>query len=123
VVLADDYDGIRKALARLLRSSCDVVGHVGDGAELLGTIERLRPDIVVLDLIMPGINGLDACRQIKAAEPDVHVILCTAADDPWLRARALEAGASDLVLKFRMGEDLVPAIEKTRGHAAGGHLV
>jgi CheY-like chemotaxis protein len=119
VLLADDYEGIRKVLTRLLRSSCDVVGHVEGGAELLETIGRLRPNIVVLDLRMPGLNGLDACRQIKTAEPDVDVIVCTAADDPWLRGRALEAGASAFVLKFRMGEDLVPAIRRTRLVPAG----
>jgi CheY-like chemotaxis protein len=69
VLLADDCEGIRKALTRLLRASCDVVGHVSDGTALLETIERLRPDIVVLDLRMPGIDGLDACREIKTAKP------------------------------------------------------
>jgi DNA-binding NarL/FixJ family response regulator len=118
VLLADDYEGILKALTRLLRSSCDVVGHVSNGTELLATVERLRPDIVVLDLKMPGLNGLDACRQIKTAEPEVDVIVCTAADDHWLRGRAREAGASAFVPKFRMGEDLVPAIQKTRGTPA-----
>jgi DNA-binding NarL/FixJ family response regulator len=114
VLLADDYEGICKAMTRLLRASCDVVANVGDGTALLETIERLRPEIVVLDLRMPGIDGLDACREIKAAKPDVDVIVCTAADEPWLRVRALEAGASAFVLKCRMGDDLVPAILRTR---------
>src|SRR5262245_66068187 len=99
VLLADDYEGIRKALTRLLRPLCDVVGHVSDGADLLEAIERLRPNIVVLALKMPGTDGLQACRQIKTAAPEVDVIVCTAAEDPWLPGRALEAGASVLALK------------------------
>jgi len=111
VVLADDYDGIRTAIARLLTPMCDVVGHVSDGAELLDAIARLRADVVVLDLNMPGLDGLHACRQIKMAAPDVDVIVCTAADDSDLRTRALEAGASAFVAKFRLADDLVSAIQ------------
>jgi len=114
VLLADDYEGICRVLTRLLRASCDVVGHVNDGTRLLETIERLQPDVVILDFRMPGINGLEACREIKTAKPDVDVIVCTAADDPWLPVRALRAGASAFVLKFRMGVDLLPAIQRTR---------
>jgi two-component system response regulator DesR len=100
------------------------VGQVSDGAELFHTIECLRPDIVVLDLNMPGIDGLDACRQIKAAAPDLDVIVCTAANDSSLRARALEAGASALVMKFRVGSELLAAIQRTRSICAeSGQLV
>lgn len=112
-MLAEDYDGVRKAMTRLLEPVCDVVGCVSDGAELLDTIERLRAEIVVLDLNMPGVDGLHTCRQIKTAAPDVDLIVCTAADDSNLRTSAMEAGASAFVAKFRMGDDLVSAVQRT----------
>jgi DNA-binding NarL/FixJ family response regulator len=114
VLLADDYPGMHPALTRLLAPWCDVVGGIDDAAELLEAIARLRPDVVVLDLSMPGVDGLDACRQIRSAKLDVDVIVCTAADEPWLAAQAVEAGASAFVLKCRIGDDLVRAIETTR---------
>jgi DNA-binding NarL/FixJ family response regulator len=111
---------MHSALTRLLAPWCDVVGGIEDVGELLAAIARFRPDVVVLDLSMPGVNGLQACRQIKNAQPDVNVIVCTAADEPWLAAKAVEAGASAFVLKCRMGDDLVRAIQATRSvmHAA-----
>ena len=113
VLLADDNEGIRNAFTRLLESSCDVVGHVSNGAQLLETIEQLRPNVVVLDLKMPGIDGLRTCRQMKTTAPDVEVIVCTADDDPSLRGAAVEAGASAFVSKFRAGEDLAAAVLRT----------
>lgn len=114
VLLADDYPGLHPALVRLLRPECDVIGSVYDGVELLEAVVRLQPDVVVLDIMMPGIDGLHLCRRVKTAEPDVEVVVCTAADEPWVRAQALEAGASAFVLKSRMGEDLLPAIQRAR---------
>jgi DNA-binding NarL/FixJ family response regulator len=113
VLLADDYPGMHSALTRLLAPWCDVVGGIEDAVELLAAIARFRPDVVVLDLSMPGVNGLQACRQIRNAQPDVNVIVCTAADEPWLAAKAVEAGASAFVLKCRIGDDLVRAIQTT----------
>ena len=103
VLLADDDEGTRTAFTRLPGSLCDVVGHVSNGAQLPQTIEQLRPNVVVLDLRMPGIDGLRTCRQMKTTAPDVDVIVCTADDDPSLRGAAVEAGASAFVSKFRSG--------------------
>jgi DNA-binding NarL/FixJ family response regulator len=110
VLLADDYPGMTTAIARLLRPFFDVVGQVSDGLELFAAATRLRPDVVVMDLRMPGLNGLDACRRLKAEIPDVRVILYTAADDDRLRARALAMGASAFVPKACDGDELVTAI-------------
>ena len=120
VLLADDYPGMHSALTRLLAPWCDVVGGIEDVGELLAAIARFRPDVVVLDLSMPCVDGLQTCRQIRNAQPDVNVIVCTAADEPWLAAKAVEAGASAFVLKCRIGDDLVRAIQTTRSvmHAA-----
>src|SRR5262245_38762253 len=103
VLVADDYPGMHPALTRLLRPWCDVVGSIYDTAELLDAVMRLRPDVVVLDMSMPGIGGLQACRLIKSTKPDVSVIVYTAADEPSLAAKVREAGAAAFVLKFRVG--------------------
>ena len=112
VLLADDYAGILIALKRLLAPSCDVVGCVSDGAVLLETVIRLRPDVVILDVRMPSINGLEMCRQIKETTPATKVIVFTAADDAEIRRRAFEHGASAFVTKYRVADDLSPAIQK-----------
>jgi DNA-binding NarL/FixJ family response regulator len=114
VLLADDYPGMHPALTRLLAPWCDIVGGIDSATGLLDAIARLRPDVVVLDLSMLGVDGLQACRQIKSIKPDVNVIVCTAAEEPWLAAEVVEAGASAFVLKCRIGDDLVPAIRTTR---------
>jgi CheY-like chemotaxis protein len=113
VLLADDYAGMHRVLTRLLTPVADVVGHVYDGAALLDAVMQFRPDIVVLDMKMPGANGLDACRQIKSSAPDVDVIVFTAADDACLRLRAFEAGASAFVVKFGVADGLVAAVQRT----------
>lgn len=112
VLLADDYANILKAMERLLSSSCDVVGMVSTGAQLLDAASRLRPDVVVVDLHLPDMSGLEACRQLKAAAPDGSVILLTAANDPKVRQGAFESGASAFVPKYRAGDELLPAIER-----------
>ena len=112
VLLADDYPSLHSALTRLLASSCDVVGRAVDGIEAVASARRLQPDVVVLDMLMPGMNGLDECREIKSTAPGAHVIVMSAADDEDLSARALEAGAAALIPKVRVATDLVPAIQE-----------
>ena len=91
VLLAEDYKALLVALRRLLAPSCYVVGSVGDGLEVVEAAVRLRPDVVVLDVNLPALNGLEACRRIKAALPRSQVILITAADDDALRTRAFSS--------------------------------
>ena len=112
VLLADDYANILTAMVRLISSSCDVVGTVTNGAQLLEAARRLDPDIIVVDLNLPDMSGLDACRQLKAAAPHSSVILLTAASDPKVKQGAFESGASAFVPKHRAGDELLPAIEK-----------
>lgn len=116
VLLADDYPSLHIALTRLLTSACDVVGQAADGLEAVETARRLQPDVVVIDMLMPGMNGLDACREIRVAVPRAHVIVITAADDADLAAQALDAGAAALIHKFRVATDLLPAIEDLMTH-------
>jgi DNA-binding NarL/FixJ family response regulator len=111
VLLADDHRLLREAFVKLLEPTCDVVGTVGDGRALLAAAPELRPDIVVLDVGMPLLNGLDAARQLRRLVPDVKVIFLTVNEDPDLAAEAFRAGASGFVLKGSAASELLQAIQ------------
>ena len=110
VLLADDHRLLREAFVKLLEPDCDVVGAVADGRALLEAVPKLRPDIVVLDIAMPQLNGLDAARQLKHAMPDVKVIFLTVSEDPDLAAEAFRTGASGFLLKNSAASELLQAI-------------
>jgi DNA-binding NarL/FixJ family response regulator len=112
VLLADDHQLLREAFARLLEADCDVVGTVGDGRALLAAVPELRPDIVVLDIAMPLLNGLDAARQLKREMPEIKVIFLTVSEDPDLAAEAFRAGASGYLLKNSAASELFQAIQE-----------
>ena len=112
VLLADDHRLLREAFAQLLQPRCEVVGAVADGRALLDTAPRLRPDIVVLDIAMPLLNGLDATRLLRQQMPEVKVIFLTVSEDPDLAAEAFRAGASGFLLKNSAASELVQAIEE-----------
>lgn len=112
VLLAEDYDALLVALGRLLGPTCDIVGSVGDGLAAVDAAARLRPDVIVLDLYLPTMDGLEACRRIKEAMPHSKVVLITAAGDDAIRERAFELGASAFVLKHRIVDELDPIIQK-----------
>src|SRR6516165_10518842 len=99
VLLADDHRLLREAFAQLLEPTCDVVGGVADGRALLAAAPELRPDIVVVDVAMPLLNGLDAARQLKRLMPEVKVIFLTVSEDPDLATEAFRCGASGFLLK------------------------
>ena len=111
VLIADDYPGMVKAVSRLLTLDCDVVGSVADGSALLEAAERLQPDVIVLDVNLPKIHGLDACRQVMRANPRVKVVVFTATIDPDIKEQFLEAGASAFVSKTGV-ETLLSAIKQ-----------
>jgi len=83
---------------------------LSDSTELAEAIDRLQPDVVVVDLNMPKLSGLEACRLIRAATPSVKVIILTADEEPGLRERALAVGAAGFVRKVRAGEDLAAVV-------------
>jgi DNA-binding NarL/FixJ family response regulator len=112
VLLADDHRLLREAFAQLLAPDCDVVGVVADGRALLAAAPELRPDIVVLDIAMPLLNGLDAARQLKQEMPDVKVIFLTVSEDPDVAAEAFRAGASGYLLKNSAASELLQAIQE-----------
>ncbi len=112
VLLADDHTLLLDAFAKLIEPECDVVGKVADGRALLAAAEKLKPDVVVLDIAMPRLNGLDAGRQLKKAMPDVKLIFLTMNQDPAIATEAFRAGASGYLLKTSAGSELIKAIEE-----------
>jgi DNA-binding NarL/FixJ family response regulator len=112
VLLADDHRLLREAFARLLEPNCEVVGAVGDGRALLEASAQLRPDVVVLDIGMPLLNGLDAARLLRRDLPATRLIVLTVNEDPDLAAEAFRAGASAFLLKNSAATELFQAIRE-----------
>jgi DNA-binding NarL/FixJ family response regulator len=112
VLLADDHAIVAEGLATLLKDHFDVVGTVGDGSQLLEAAQELRPDVVVADMIMPVLSGMEALRRLKAEGIDAKVIFLTMHADAQLATEALRAGASGYVLKHSAGEELIRAIQE-----------
>jgi DNA-binding NarL/FixJ family response regulator len=112
VLLADDHQMLLDALKRVVEPRCEVVGMVSDGRALLTAAAKLHPDIVVLDIAMPQLNGLDAARHLKPALPKLKLIFMTMNEDPDLVGEAFRAGASAFLLKQAAAFELMEAIEK-----------
>ena len=110
VLLADDHTVVAQGLASLLWEEFELVGIVGDGQALLDTAQRLQPDVIVADMAMPVMDGLEALHRLKAARLDAKVIFLTMHADAQLATEALRAGASGYVLKHSAGEELITAI-------------
>lgn len=111
VLLADDYRMIADALASLLKESFDLVGIVQDGRSLVEEATRLKPEVIVTDVFMPLLNGIDAVRQIKSAGVDSKIVFLTVHTEAKLAAEAFRAGASGFVSKESAGEELIQAIQ------------
>jgi DNA-binding NarL/FixJ family response regulator len=112
VLLADDHILVAEGLKSLLKDLFDLVGVVHDGRALMESAESLHPDVIVTDISMPLLNGLDAVRQIRASRPDTRVIILTMHRDTHLAAEAFRAGVSGYLLKVSPGEELVKAIRE-----------
>ena len=110
VLLVDDYVPLLRALTRLLEHSCHLVGHATTVAELFELLDICQPDVVVLDISLPDVNGIEACRRLRLVQPAVKIVMLTAMDDERIREAALEAGASDFVPKSLVYKFLEPAI-------------
>jgi len=110
VLLADDHAIVAEGLASLLRGSFTLVGTASNGTELLEAARRLRPDVIVTDMTMPGVSGLDALRQLKTDGLTTRVIFLTMHADAGLAAEALRAGAAGFVVKHAAGTELIAAI-------------
>jgi len=112
VLLADDHTLLLDAFQKLLADECDVVGTVTNGRALLTSAVELRPDIVVVDVAMPLLNGIDAARQLKRLLPATRIIILTMNEEPDVAADAFRAGASAYVLKRSAASELITAIRE-----------
>ena len=113
VLVAEDHPEVAKAVCRVLALDCEVVGSVADGSAAIEAAQRLEPDVIVIDLNLPIVNGLEACRQITQLNLKTKVILFTAMNDPDLRQRAFEVGASAFVSKMAGdGNNLLSTIKR-----------
>ena len=112
VLLADDHPIVVEGLATLLKNRFDLVGTVSNGNELIDLARKLRPDVIVADISMPVVSGLEALRRLKAAKSDAKVIFLTMHADAQLATEAFRAGASGYVLKQSAGEELIAAIQE-----------
>lgn len=114
VLLADDHTLVLEGFKKLLEEHCQVVGAVEDGRSLLDAAKQLRPDIVVLDISMPKLNGLDAARRLRKILPQTRLIFVTVHADPDYVTQAFKAGASAYLLKRSAGSELSQAIEAVK---------
>ena len=112
VLIADDEPLFTEALAALLGvdERIEVVGRALDGTEAVELARKLDPDVVLMDLSMPGVNGFGATEQILAEDGDTHVLVLSGSDDPADIAKARDAGAAGYITKDRIAERLVEAI-------------
>src|SRR5215471_17522275 len=111
VLLADDHAIVAEGIARLITDVADLVGQVNDGTRLVEETRRLRPDIVVADVTMPGMSGIDAMRQVKAEGLETRFIFLTIHTEARLTAEAMRSGASGYLLKQAAGNELFDAIQ------------
>ena len=109
VVLVDDHPHVLSAFGRLLGLSCEVVASVSNGRDAIEAVMTLRPDVLVADLMMPDLDGLEVCRRVKHAAPETAVVIVTAFDDAEIQKVALAAGASAFIPKHAAAD----ALERT----------
>jgi DNA-binding NarL/FixJ family response regulator len=112
VLIADDHSIVANGLRLVLEKSCDVIGIVQDGRQLLIEAPKLKPDVIVLDIGMPLLNGLDAAERIQPLLPGVKFVFLTMMDDPNLAAAALNLGAVGYVLKQSAVSELLTAVSE-----------
>ncbi len=112
VLLADDHEAMLDRVTRLLAAEFNVVGTATDGQQALDAAMELKPDVLVLDISMPVMNGIETARRLKEAGSETCIVFLTVHDDPEFAREALEAGALGYVIKQSIATDLVAAIKK-----------
>lgn len=111
VLLADDHAAVLERAKALLEPQFEIVGAVNNGQDLVREAEEFNPDVLVVDISMPGLNGIDAVRQIMKSGTTARVIFLTAHEDPEIVPLCLDTGALGFVVKSRLVSDLVVAIQ------------
>ncbi len=112
VLLADDHEAMLHRVADLLAGECDVIGTAIDGRQALDAAQNLKPDVLVLDISMPVMNGIETARRLKEVGVKTRIVFLTVNDDPDFAREALEAGALGYVIKPRIASGLVAAIKE-----------
>jgi DNA-binding NarL/FixJ family response regulator len=125
ILVVDDHPVVRRGLKNLLGShpGWEVIDEASDGVEAVDKSGQLAPDIVVLDLSMPRMSGLEACRLIRRNTPQSEVLIVTQHDSPQMMREAGDAGARGYVVKSNIARDLVRAVEATSQHTPFGWKV
>ena len=127
ILLVDDHPIVRQGLKTLLegRPGWEVIGEASDGAEAVEKAKDLNPDVMVLDVTMPRMNGLEACRVLRKQSPKLEILFVTQHDSPQMMREAMEAGARGYVVKSNAARDLLAAVEAVSQHrvftALNGH--
>ena len=124
ILIVDDNEMVRRGVTLLIssRATWQVCGDAGNGKEALRKAMELRPDLILLDISMPGTNGLDVARTLRREIPDIKIVVMSQHDPTHLLPRALEAGAHACVDKNSLSTDLLPTIERL-GETSGGYKV
>jgi DNA-binding NarL/FixJ family response regulator len=118
ILLVDDHPIVREGLRIVLqrRAGWEVVGEASNGVEALEKANKLEPDVMVLDITMPKMNGLEVCRLVRQKMPNLEVLFVTQHDSPQMMREALNAGAKGYVVKSNAARDLLEAIELVSQH-------
>ena len=117
ILLADDHSLFSDLLAHELQYEFEIIGSERDGHALIEAVERVKPDVVVVDIAMPRLNGIDAARRIHMQSPSTRIIFLTMNDDPAIAAQAMKAGGSAFLLKTSALSELPQAIRAVlKGH-------
>jgi DNA-binding NarL/FixJ family response regulator len=114
VLLADDNETVLQSVQRLLEAEFEIVGVVKDGQSLVAAARKLKPDVIIVDVFMPGMNGIEAAKQLKKRHVKGSIIFLTVHRDLALADEARAIGAMGYVLKSSADRDLVPAIQEAR---------
>jgi DNA-binding NarL/FixJ family response regulator len=118
ILVVDDHPIVRQGLKTLLegRQGWEVIGEASDGMEAVEKATQLKPDVMVLDVTMPRMNGLEACRALRRSAPNLEILFVTQHDSPQMMREALDAGARGYVVKSNAARDLLEAVEAVSQH-------
>lgn len=118
IIVVDDHPIVRQGLKTLIEGHLDwqVVGEAADGIEAIDKAGKLNPDVMVLDVTMPNMNGLEACRVLRKQRPQLEILFVTQHDSPHMMREAFAAGARGYVVKSNAARDLLEAVEAVSQH-------